>query len=33
MLICPYIQYMIEVVTWEKFYKEVAHEPLRATVP
>jgi hypothetical protein len=24
----PYIQYMIEVVTHEKFYKDVAHEPL-----
>jgi hypothetical protein len=29
----PYIQYMIEVVTKEKFYKGVAHEPLRPTVP
>jgi hypothetical protein len=24
----PYIQYMIEVVTREKLYKDVAHEPL-----
>jgi hypothetical protein len=24
----PYIQYMIEVVAHEKFYKDVAHEPL-----
>jgi hypothetical protein len=28
-----YIQYMIEVVTREKFYKDVAHEPLRPVVP
>jgi hypothetical protein len=28
-----YIQYMIDVVTKEKFYKDVAHEPLRPTVP
>jgi hypothetical protein len=29
----PYIQYMIEVVTKEKFYKDVAHEPLCLAVP
>jgi hypothetical protein len=29
----PYIQYMIEVVTKEKLYKDVAHEPLRPAVP
>jgi hypothetical protein len=29
----PYIQYMIEVVTKEKLYKDVAHEPLHPTVP
>jgi hypothetical protein len=29
----PYIQYMIDVVTKEKFYKDVAHEPLRSAVP
>jgi hypothetical protein len=29
----PYIQYMIEVVTHEKFYKDVAHEPLHPAVP
>jgi hypothetical protein len=29
----PYIQYMIEVVTKEKFYKDVAHERLRSVVP
>jgi hypothetical protein len=29
----PYIQYMIEVVTHEKFYKDVAHEPLRPIMP
>jgi hypothetical protein len=29
----PYIQYMIEVVTKEKFHKDVAHEPLHPTVP
>jgi hypothetical protein len=29
----PYIQCMIEVVTHEKFYKDVAHEPLRPAVP
>jgi hypothetical protein len=29
----PYIQYMMKVVTKEKFYKNVAHEPLRPTVP
>jgi hypothetical protein len=28
-----YIQYMIEVVANEKFYKDVAHEPLRPSVP
>jgi hypothetical protein len=29
----PYVQYMIEVVSHEKFYKDVRHEPLRPTVP
>jgi hypothetical protein len=29
----PYIQYMIEVVTKEKLYKDVAHESLRPVVP
>jgi hypothetical protein len=29
----PYIQYMIEVVSCEKFYKDVAHEPLHPAVP
>jgi hypothetical protein len=29
----PYIMYMIEVVAHEKFYKDVAHEPLHPTVP
>jgi hypothetical protein len=29
----PYIQCMIEVVAHEKFYKDVAHEPLRPAVP
>jgi hypothetical protein len=29
----PYIQYMIEVVAHEKFYKDAAHEPLRPAVP
>jgi hypothetical protein len=29
----PYIQCMIEVVKHEKFYKDVAHEPLRPPVP
>jgi hypothetical protein len=29
----PYIQYMIEVVTREKFYKDVAHESICLTVP
>jgi hypothetical protein len=29
----PYIQFMIEVVAHEKFYKDVAHEPLCPTVP
>jgi hypothetical protein len=29
----PYIQYMLKVVANEKFYKNVAHEPLRPTVP
>jgi hypothetical protein len=24
---------MIEVVTWDKFYKDVAHEPLHPVVP
>jgi hypothetical protein len=29
----PCIQCMIEVVAHEKFYKDVAHEPLRPTMP
>jgi hypothetical protein len=29
----PYIQYMIEVVTHERFYKDVVHEPLQPTAP
>jgi hypothetical protein len=29
----PYIQCMIEVLAHEKFYKDVAHEPLRPIVP
>jgi hypothetical protein len=29
----PYIQCMIEVVSHEKFYKDVAHEPLHPAVP
>jgi hypothetical protein len=29
----PYIQYMIEVVAHEKFYKDVRHEPLCPVVP
>jgi hypothetical protein len=29
----PYIQCMIEVVAHERFYKDVAHEPLHPTVP
>jgi hypothetical protein len=29
----PYIQCMIEVVAHEKFYKDVAHEPLHPAVP
>jgi hypothetical protein len=29
----PYIQYMIEVVTKEKFYKDSKHDPLRPVVP
>jgi hypothetical protein len=29
----PYIQCMIEVVAHERFYKDIAHEPLRPTVP
>jgi hypothetical protein len=29
----PYIQYMIEVVTQEKFNKDVTHELLRPIVP
>jgi hypothetical protein len=29
----PFIQYMIEVVTHEKFYNDVAHEPLHPAVP
>jgi hypothetical protein len=29
----PYIQYIIEVVTQEKFYKDVAHEPIHCAVP
>jgi hypothetical protein len=29
----PYIQYMIEMVTKEKFYKDSRHDPLRSAVP
>jgi hypothetical protein len=29
----PYIQYIIEVVTKEKFYKDSRHDPLRPAVP
>jgi hypothetical protein len=29
----PYIQYMIEMVTKEKFYKGSRHDPLRPAVP
>jgi hypothetical protein len=29
----PYIQYMIEVVTKKKFYKDSRHDPLRPAVP
>jgi hypothetical protein len=29
----PYIQYMIEMVTKEKFYKDSRHDPLRPVVP
>jgi hypothetical protein len=29
----PYIQYMIEVVTKEKFYKDSIHDPLHLAVP
>jgi hypothetical protein len=29
----PYIQFMIETVAHEKFYKDVKHEPLRPAVP
>ncbi len=29
----PYIQYMIEMVTKEKFYKDSRHDPLRPAVP
>jgi hypothetical protein len=29
----PYIQYMIEMVIKEKFYKDSRHDPLRPTVP
>jgi hypothetical protein len=29
----PYIQYMIEKVTKEKFYKDSRHDPLRRVVP
>jgi hypothetical protein len=29
----PCIRCMIEEVTHERFYKDVAHEPLRPTVP
>jgi hypothetical protein len=29
----PYIQNMIEVVAHEKFYKDVAHDPLHLAVP
>jgi hypothetical protein len=28
----PYIMFMIEIVAHERFYKDVAHEPLRPTV-
>jgi hypothetical protein len=31
--IAPYIKYMIEVVTHEKFYKDVKHESLHPAVP
>ena len=29
----PYIQFMIESVAQEKFYKDVRHDPLRPAVP
>jgi hypothetical protein len=29
----PYIQYMIEMVTKEKFYKDSRHDPLRPAIP
>jgi hypothetical protein len=29
----PYIQYIIEMVTKEKFYKDSKHDPLRLAVP
>jgi hypothetical protein len=29
----PYIQFMIETVAHEKFYKDVKHEPLRPAMP
>jgi hypothetical protein len=29
----PYIQYMIEMVTKENFYKDSRHDPLRPAVP
>jgi hypothetical protein len=29
----PYIQHMIEVVTHEKFYKDVCHDSLRPAMP
>jgi hypothetical protein len=29
----PYIQYMIEMVTKEKFYKDSRHDPLRPAMP
>jgi hypothetical protein len=29
----PYIQFMIESVTWEKFYKDVRHDSLRPAMP
>jgi hypothetical protein len=29
----PYIQYMIEMATKEKFYKDLRHDPLRPTMP
>jgi hypothetical protein len=29
----PYIQFMIEFVAQEKFYKDVRHDPLRPAMP